>query len=114
MADNSLSNDLVKVVQYTILSIKPDGEHALKGFEHSPRTKVVTDNMTGEDFTSWVIAEYFHEPDHEKVDDEDKKYLRVAYAVIHSFAPEKANYDQEQTAALKEIAANTAGLRTTS
>ena len=107
MADNSLSNDQVKVVQYTILSIKPDDEHALKGFEAGPKTRVVTDNMTGEDFTSWVISEYFGDPGHEAIPDDDRKYVRVSYAVTSSFAPEDANYPKEQIAVLKEIAANT-------
>jgi len=104
MPDNSLSNDLVKVVQYTILTVKPDHEHALKGFEDSPRTKTFTDNMTGEDFSSWVIADYFHEPDHERIDEEDKKYLRVSYSVTSTFAPEDANYPKKQVEVLEVIA----------
>ena len=107
MADNSLGNDLVKVVQYTILSIKPDEERALKGFKESPRTRVFSDNMTGEDFTSWVIAQYFQEPDHEEIAENDKKFLRVSYSVISTFAKEDANYEKETVDVLRQIATST-------
>ncbi len=114
MADNSLSNDKVKVVQYTILSIKPDDEHALEGFKTGPRTRVVTDNMTGADFSSWVIAEYFQEKDAQgtaihlrEIAENDKKYLRVSYTVVSEFEAEDANYPKEQVDVLRQIATNT-------
>jgi hypothetical protein len=104
MADNDLTNsDKVKVVQYTILTIMPDDEHPLEGFKNSPRTKVFSDAMTGEDFTSWVIADYFQQPNHEHIKPENKKYLRVAYEVISTFDKEDANYDKEQVDALRGI-----------
>jgi hypothetical protein len=104
MADYSLSNDQVKVVQYTILSVKPDEEHALKLFDTGTRTRVFTDNMTGEDFTGMVIAEYFEEAGHETIPDEDRKYLRVSYTVLSTFAPYDANYERKQVDVLKQIA----------
>ena len=99
MPDNSLSNDQVKVVEYSILTIKPDDEEILTG----PITRVVTDNMTGEDFTSWVIAEYFGKPGHKVIPDNDRKYLRVSYSVTSSFAPEDANYPKEEVEVLRQI-----------
>jgi hypothetical protein len=100
MADNDLSNDRVKVVEYYILSIVPDNEHVLPGF---PKVKVFKDNMTGEDFAAWVIADYFQEHPG-AVRPENKKYVRVCYEVICTFEAEDANYDKEQVQVLREIA----------
>lgn len=122
MSESDLSNDRVKVVEYYILSIKPDHEHVLgdpidkhgengpeevegyrrEGKRHFPRVKVFTDNMTGEDFASWVIADYF-QGEHESLDHKDKKYLRVCYDVICTFAAEEAEYDREQVQVLRQI-----------
>jgi hypothetical protein len=101
MSDNSLSNDDVKVVEYYILTIKPDHEHILTG--HFPEVKVFTDNMTGADFASWVIADYFQRPNHEPMLPGDKKYLRVCYDVVCTFKAEEANYDKEEVQVLREI-----------
>ena len=98
--ENSLSNDRVKVVEYSILTIKPDHEHH---FPHFPRIRVFSDNMTGEDFTSWVIAEYFQEHPDAVPDPKDKKYVRVCWDVKCTFEPEDANYDKEEVDVLKQI-----------
>lgn len=124
MSESDLSNDRVKVVEYYILSIKPDYEHVLgdpidkhehesgaaetgeyrrEGRRHFPRVKVFTDNMTGEDFASWVIADYFQDRDHESLAHKDKKYLRVCYDVICTFAAEDAQYDREEVQVLRQI-----------
>ena len=129
MPDNDLSNDRVKVVEYYILSIKPDYEHVLgdpvprhdgeyghgeiashggEGRRHFPRVKVFTDNMSGADFASWVIASYFQDQDHENLDHKDKKYLRVCYDVICTFAAEEAQYDREEVQVLRQIARSVA------
>jgi len=100
MSDNSLSNDRVKVVEYYILSIRPDYEHILPNF---PKVKVFTDTMTPEDFAAWVIAEYFQEHPH-AVEPEYKKFVRVCYEVICTFDKQEADYDKEQIQVLKEIA----------
>jgi hypothetical protein len=112
MSENSLNNDKVKVVEYTILSIKPDHERVLdippdkndpsKKGHTFPKVRVFSDNMTGEDFASWVIAEYFQE--HPGVlDPKDKKYVRVCYDVKCTFEPEDAHYDKEEVDVLREI-----------
>ncbi len=93
MADNSLSNNQVKVVQYSILTIRPDHEHLLEACDDRwPKTKVFADNMTGEDFTAWVIAEFVGKE--KKLPKDVSKYLRVSYDVVSTYAPEDPHYDR--------------------
>ena len=104
MADNSLSNDQVKVVQYSILTIKADDEALLKETGATwPQTKVFTDNMTGEDFTAWVIAEFVskHSEDLKK-DPDIAKYLRVSYDVVSTYAAEDPHYERALVNAAQE------------
>lgn len=102
MADNSLSNDQVKVVQYSILTIRADHEHVLAGSTW-PQTKVFADNMTGEDFTAWVIAEFVskHSEDLKK-DPDIAKYLRVSYDVVSTYAAEDPHYERALVNAAQE------------
>ena len=114
MADIDLSNDRVKVVEYYILSIEPDNEHILgerdeiEGRQKEfPKVKVFTDSMTGEDFASWVIAEWFQ--DHpQTLEKKNKKYVRVCYDQICSFDAEESNYDREEVQVLRQIARSVA------
>jgi hypothetical protein len=51
--DKDLSDDMLKLVRYKILFIKRDFEYAFPEQE-----ELVFDNISGEDFTAWKIAEF--------------------------------------------------------
>jgi hypothetical protein len=95
MADKDLSNDRVKLVEYSIVSIERGRERTLHDGE-----KLVSSNMTGEDFAIWVIAEYVQE---HPVPHDIKKYLRVCYEVNCSWAREPLHYEEKQLDALEGI-----------
>lgn len=124
--DTNLSDDMVKLVRFTIVTIEPDDEHILgegrgPGDDDYPDPphyriargeKIVTDNMTEEAFSAWVISEYFQKDNHEAVAAEDKKYLRVYSEVLRRWAKQDRKFEKSQLGylagiddALKKIAA---------
>jgi hypothetical protein len=122
MRDKDLSDDQLKLVRYKILFVKRDYEIAFP-----EREELVHDNITGEAFTAWKIAEFIQrlskEPipdkwrkkkypkrhDDESVpddrfihrlDEDDKKYLRVYYEVLERYVREE---DDTEVDVLKDI-----------
>ncbi|HVT60569.1 MAG TPA: hypothetical protein VHR45_19505 [Thermoanaerobaculia bacterium] len=95
MADKDLSNDRVKLVEYSIVTIERGAERSLHDGE-----KLVSENMTGEDFATWVIAEFVQ--DHPQPH-EIKRYLRVCYSVSCSWAREPLQFEEEQLKILRGI-----------
>src|SRR5437660_745042 len=87
---NSLADDMVKLVAYTIVSLKRGAERVMKGGEG---TVIVTDNMTGKAFVSWILAKYLQEEVNvpgplpvkkaraDILSPGELKYLRVYYVV---------------------------------
>jgi hypothetical protein len=59
MADRNLSDDQLKLVRYKILFVKRDYEVAF-----GEREDLVYDNMTGEAFTAWKVAEFIQRLGH--------------------------------------------------
>jgi hypothetical protein len=53
MPDTNLSDDMLKLVRYKILFVKRDYEWAFPEAED-----LVSDNMTGEAYTAWKVAEF--------------------------------------------------------
>src|SRR6266550_3246659 len=51
----NLEDELVKLVAYTIVSVRRDAEHVMPEGEG---TIIVTDSRSRDDFTSWMIARY--------------------------------------------------------
>jgi len=108
----SLADDMVKLVAYTIVSLKRGQERIMDGGEGSV---IVTDNMTGSAFTSWIMAKYLQEeievpcdPAGKKqradlIPSEDLKYLRVYYVVSNRWPRESLEFEQKQVERLKEI-----------
>lgn len=108
----SLEDDMVKLVAYTIVSLKRGQERIMDGGEGSV---IVTDNMTGKAFTSWILAKYLQEkvevpcdPAGEKqradlIPSEDLKYLRVYYVVSNRWPRENLEFEQKQVERLKQI-----------
>jgi len=106
MSTDSLNDDMVKLVAYTIVSIKRDAEKVMPG---GSDTIVVTDRMTTEAFTTWVIAQYLKKEDYQKLSEEEQrahsKYLRVDYAVSRRWPRQPLEYEERQVSALKRISA---------
>lgn len=135
--DQDLSGDMVKVVQYTIVSVAtgPGGQAFVLSTEYgtdvrgrSPDPSIAkepplrevnviafSDDMTGEDFTSWMMS--IHSEDINRalknipalaeallVGVRARKYLRVAYSVIGRFAPADIDYTELQAAATVQLA----------
>lgn len=119
MTDKNLSDDMLKLVRYKILFVKRDYEVAFQ-----EREELVPDNITGEAFTAWKIAEFIQRLDKEDVphkwaennypkgatggkinrlDEDDKKYLRVYFEVLDRYVREDANYDRDEVTVLREI-----------
>jgi uncharacterized membrane protein YgcG len=122
MRDKDLSDDQLKLVRYKILFVKRDYEVAFP-----EREELVHDNITGEAFTAWKIAEFIQRleseplPDkwkrknyperHEahsvpndgkihRLDEDDKKFLRVYYEVLERYVREE---DDTEVKVLKDI-----------
>jgi hypothetical protein len=125
MSDTNLSDDLLKLVRYKILFVKRDYETAFP-----EREDLVYDNMTGEAFTAWKVAEFIQRLGTEEVpskwlkknypraysdqerkdkqyvkslDEDDKKYLRVYFEVLERYEREEAKYEQQEIDVLKQI-----------
>ena len=119
MADKDLNDDQLKLVRYKILFVKRDYEVAFP-----EREELVHDNISGEAFTAWKVAEFIQRLDREpipdrwrkkgyprkigdretayinRLDESDKKYLRVYYEVLERYVREE---DDSEVDVLKEI-----------
>ena len=127
MSDKDLSDDMLKLVRYKILFVKRDYEHAFQ-----EREELVHDNMTGDAFAAWKVAEFIQRLNREEVphkwlkknyprqfedderdgtkaayiswlDEDDKKYLRVYYEVLERYEREESRTAEDQIKVLKEI-----------
>ena len=95
MADTNLSDDMLKLVSYSIVCIERGAEKVLLCQD----CKIFGDNMTDCDFDSWVIADYC---EHHDVPCE-KKYLRVAYTVQGRWPKPDLQYEEKQLERLEGI-----------
>jgi hypothetical protein len=88
----------VRVYEYYIVSVKPCHEKVVFG----PTSIVITSDMSGEAFSSFVTALYCQ--DH-KLSPDDIKYLRVCYRINCSFPKEResCSHGHEQTEILRQI-----------
>lgn len=98
MSDTNLSDDQVKLVRYTIVSVERDRERKLEEDEI-----LVTDELTPDGFASWRIAAYFQRPDHEEIPHDEKKHLRVCYRVLCRWQRESLLYERRQLDELRGI-----------
>jgi hypothetical protein len=111
-----LADDLVKLVAYFIVSLEPEHERLMPG---GADTIVVTDNMSDETFTSYAIARYFQSaayrelsPNEKAAAEDERKYLRVHFAIVRRWPREPRKYDERQIAVLNDISRELAGCRT--
>jgi hypothetical protein len=98
----NLNDDLVKLVVYSIISIRRDHERFM---DMGTGQVVVTDRMTGEDFINWKIAEYLQKPGKNYVP-ADNQYLRIHYAVVRRWPREPIRFEERQVEAIREISNN--------
>ena len=89
MSDRNLANDRVKLVQYSIVTVRRGFEEILKTYGE----EVVTENMTGEVFASWVIAKYSQE---NNISEDDRRYLRVYHDIIESWEKQDLKYEENR------------------
>lgn len=93
--DRNLSDDMVKLVRYNIVSIKRDAEKIMH------RDEVIFDeNMTDDGFATWVISKY---GDARGLSSDDRKYLRVSYEVLDRWAKQDRKYEKRQLEVLEGI-----------
>jgi len=102
----SLDDDTVKLVAYTIVSIKRDAERVMP---KSGDTVVITQRMSEQAFISFVIARYVESdayknlPPEQQLAPRDRKYLRVNYAVTRRWPRLPRDFEERQIEALEAI-----------
>src|SRR6266540_385403 len=127
MSDKNLRDDKLKLVQYKILFLKRDYEHAFQEQE-----ELVTDNIDEAGYTVWKIAAFIqqlgekrhttvpekweqyppHDPQYRDgrtligFPEEDKKYLPVYYEVLDHWPREAFDFEGSQIEVLEEIRDN--------
>lgn len=95
MADKNLSDDNLKLVRYILLLIKREHECILSsGYE------LVDDDTDDSGFNARIIAEYVRG---HRLEEDDRKYLRVSYEVLERYAKQPFRHEQKQVAVLEQI-----------
>src|ERR1700680_67146 len=107
---HSLEADDVKLVAFTMVSIRRGAERALPGPLAAGMT-VVTDSQTGEAFVGWVIARYLGalSGEERRALQQDLRYLRVDWVVSHRWPREPLEFERRQVEALSAIRGTLAG-----
>jgi hypothetical protein len=98
--ETNLSDDMVKLVRFSIVNIERDREEIVfpKGEE------IVTDSMTDDAFAAWMISKHVKLPDPKGNGDEDpRKYLRVSYEVLSRWAKQDRKFEKRQLDVLGDI-----------
>ena len=129
MSDQSLHDDMLKLVRYNILFLKRDYEHAFPEQE-----ELIADNLDATSYTAWKIAVFIqhlrqrttpvpahwrqyppNEPQYQVggkllgLPDEDKQYLRVQYNVLERRPRQPWRFAEEQVKVLGDIRDNLQG-----
>lgn len=113
MSLESLNDDTVKLVAYTIVSVRRDAERVMPEGQDQ---LVITDNLSGDAFVAWLIASYIqkriagvaNKSERERQNlkseiDAERKYLRVHYVVSRRWRREPLKFEERQIEVLKEI-----------
>jgi hypothetical protein len=102
----SLEDETVKLVAYTIVSVKRGSERVMPGGRDQI---IVTDDLTTEAFTAWMIGRYLQSKSYrdlkeeEKVRSEDRKYLRVYFVVSSRWPLEPLQFEERQLETLADL-----------
>ena len=110
-AGDDLDDDSVKLIAYTIVSLKPDSERIMDGGQKSV---VVTERMTKETFVSQILAAYLQEPvmdlktpkmvpRSKLIDPAELKYFRVYFVVSNRWPREPRRFQERKVEAVKRI-----------
>lgn len=100
--DKSLSDDMVKLVRFSIVNIERDHESRLLG----PLEEIVDENMTDDAFSTWMILRHGPKipvPPNISTADDPRKYLRVSYEVVDRWPKQDRKYEKRQLDLLQEI-----------
>lgn len=90
MVQQDLNNDMVKLVEYTIVSVARGNEGALPD---GSSQVVFTERMTSEAFAAWRIADYTA---NHPIEPDATKFLRVYYKVLESWPKEDLRYEEKR------------------
>jgi len=113
-ADINLNDEMVKLVAYTIVSLKPDEERVMEGGEGQ---LVLTRSMSGDDFAAWMLARFLQQevstydqganavmkPRGQLLSPEELKYLRVYFVVSTRWPREPRKFEERQINVLQQI-----------
>jgi hypothetical protein len=123
MPDQDLHDDMLKLVRYKILFVKRDYEEVLL----PDKEELVSENTDASGYTAWKVAEFIQNltkapipekwlekkyprdatretaPKINKLDEDDKKYLRVYYEVLARYPRERFRYEERQIEVLEQI-----------
>lgn len=117
MADTNLNDDMVKLIEYAIISIKRREERIIAdatdkaGKTGTPMLYLETGRVTGESFSNARIADYVRNHcGKEGIDDIDVDSLRVYYSVVArwpqsslKYEEKMLDYEQEKVEILRQI-----------
>ncbi|MEM8931843.1 MAG: hypothetical protein AAGE94_11755 [Acidobacteriota bacterium] len=118
--DQDLSGDMVKVVQYTVVSVATNIKDTERVLLETPKTVAFGDDMTAADFTPWILSKHADEirksieglvrQKHLSKTEEDvllnARWHRVAFQVISRFAPVDIDWSRDQAAELAQLASS--------
>lgn len=99
---SQLDDDDVKLIPYTIVSIRPLHERAVDG---GSGEEVVAERMTTDAFLSLVIGKYLQSDDGHKLDEQDRQYLRVHYEVVHRWPREPLRFREQRLDVMRDMSA---------
>lgn len=97
-----LDDDDVKLIPYTIVSIRPLHERAVDG---GTGEEVVAERMSTDAFMSFVIGKYLQSDDGRKLDEQDRQYLRVHFEVVHRWPREPLRFREQRLDVMREMSA---------
>jgi hypothetical protein len=105
----SLDDEAVKLVAYTIVSVKRGNERVMEG-DFSEGSIIVTESMSGEAFATWMIGRYLQQPDPEdstkqirETIADDLKYLRIYFVVSTRWPREPMKFEEREIETLQKI-----------
>ncbi len=105
----SLDDEAVKLVAYTIVSVKRGAEDVMKG-NLAEGSLIVTERMSGETFATWMIGRYLQQADPEdpkkqirETIGDDLKYLRIYFVVSTRWPREPLKFEEHEIEALQKI-----------
>jgi hypothetical protein len=103
-AFTNLDDEQVKLVAYTIVSLRRDRERIMPGGKDQI---LVLGRMTEEQFVAQLIAQYTASESYLSIPEEqrraEEKYLRVFYVVSRRWAREPMKFEERQVKVLEEI-----------